>query len=100
MNRCGLCPHSSQVWLIVAAVLAFLVLSACTKTVTVPGPVVEVKVPVPVPCKVEQVAPTERLRTTSKDVYDLAKTVAADRRQLMAENERLRAANANPCGAQ
>lgn len=73
---------------------------ACTKTITVPGPAVEVKVPVPVACEIEQV-PQSPLPSTQAEQndgqFDLTKYALADRQVLLGENQRLRAANSNPC---
>lgn len=88
-----------RTWLgMVLLAAAVTVLPGCTRTVTVPGPAVEVKVPVPVACEIEQVPAAERPRAArGMSHYDLTKVALADRRVLMAENERLRAANSNPC---
>ena len=58
----------------------------------------EVYIPVPIPCEIEQVPSTE-LPTASPDANVAGKAaVAAARIELLkAENERLRAANTNPC---
>lgn len=89
----------NALWLIYALLAGFiLMLPGCAKTVTVPGPTVEVKVPVPVPCQIEQVPASQRpTLPADAGIFDATKTALADRRQLMAEIERLRAANRNPC---
>ncbi|MBB3910128.1 hypothetical protein [Sphingomonas desiccabilis] len=64
-----------------------------------PAPVVA-KVALPVPCAVEQVPmpayPGDLIRK-GDDVYTLARLAMADRRVRIAERDRLRAANNNPC---
>jgi len=63
-------------------------------------PAREVLVPVPVACEIEQVPQSRRpTATPGMSIYDLTKVALADRRVLMGENERLRAANNNPCPA-
>jgi hypothetical protein len=65
-----------------------------------PPPPVVAKVAVPVPCVVEQVPmpayPGALIRDTD-DVYTAARLAMADRRVRIAERDRLRAANSNPC---
>jgi hypothetical protein len=72
-----------------------LLAAACATT---PTPPKEVLVPVPVACEIEQVEPTP-LPTAAADagIFELAKVAAARIKLLMADNERLRAANASPC---
>ena len=72
-----------------------LTLMACNTTQSLPK---EVLVPVPVPCEVEQVPLTE-LPVASPDanVFELAQVAAARVKLLLADRERLAAANANPC---
>lgn len=63
-------------------------------------PAMRVDVPIPVACRIEQVAvpayPAAQARP-GMSIYELSKIALADRRVRMAENERLRAANNNPC---
>lgn len=74
-----------------------LLATACATGPTVPK---EVLVPVPVPCEVEQVpAPTLPTASPDADVFELAKVAAARIKLLMADTERLRAANTSPCPA-
>lgn len=64
-----------------------------------PAPVVA-KVAVPAACEIEQVpmpAYPGDLVQKGDDVYTLARLAMADRRVRIAERDRLRAANANPC---
>lgn len=72
-----------------------LTLMACNTTQNLPK---EVRVPVPVPCEIAQVDPVE-LPVASADagIYELAQVASARVLLLMAENERLRAANSTPC---
>lgn len=67
-----------------------------------PAPVVA-KVAIPVACEIEQVPfpayPGELIRETD-DVYSAARIAMADRRARIAERDRLRAANKNPCPAE
>lgn len=78
-----------------SALLAALLLSACGATVTVPK---EVYIPVPVPCEIEQVEQTELpTAPAGSNVAKKAATAMAQILLLKAENERLRAANNNPC---
>lgn len=64
-----------------------------------PAPVIA-KVAIPVACQIEQVPmpayPGDLIRK-GDDVYTLARLAMADRRVRIAERDRLRAANANPC---
>jgi hypothetical protein len=60
------------------------------------------KVAIGVPCAVEQVpmpAYPGDLARKGDDVYTLARLAMADRRVRIAERDRLRAANSNPCPA-
>lgn len=60
----------------------------------------EVLVPVPVPCEVEQVEQTGLpVASPDADIFERAQVAAARIKLLLAENERLRAANTNPCPA-
>lgn len=75
-------------------------LGACTtpQPRVIHAPPVGVKVPVPVPCVPVQVPQPERPKARKgMNIFDLAKTVLADRLILVGDNVRLRAANANPC---
>lgn len=79
--------------LMVGLILA-LFLPGCTTT-RMPE---EVLVPVPVPCEIEQVPETELPQPTEDDgLFRLAQIALAQIGLLKAENERLRAANTNPC---
>jgi hypothetical protein len=81
-------------WGLLVMTTATCVSCASTK----PRAAIEVKVPVPVACEIEQVPASKRITAPKgSGIFDLAKLTAADRRRLMAENERLRAANNNPC---
>lgn len=72
-------------------------LAACSTAAKAPT---VVKIPVPVACEIEQVPVLEKPQATSNmGIFDLTKTALANLRILEAENERLRAANANPCPA-
>lgn len=84
-------------WLVLALVL--LMLPACTKPYT-PPPAVEVKVPVPVPCKPVQVpVPAEPQATADMGLWELTKVALAKLAVKTGDNDRLRAANADPCPA-
>jgi hypothetical protein len=73
-------------------------LVGCTNTKEIAGPPVVAKVAVPVACEIEQVPASQRLTAPKgSGIFDLTKTALSDRRRLMAENTRLRAANNNPC---
>jgi hypothetical protein len=82
--------------------LAF-VLPGCASRDRLPPPAPpakEVLVPVPVACQIEQVPQAQQPQAQrGAGIFDLTKVIAAQRRILMAENERLRAANNNPCPA-
>lgn len=72
-------------------------LAACSTAAKAPT---VVKVPVPVACEIEQVPVLEKPQAFSNmGIFDLTKTALAKLRILEAENERLRAANSNPCPA-
>ena len=77
----------------------------CAKGPTIqpaPPPPVIAKVAIPVDCIIEQVPLPEypgSLVRKGDDVYTLARLAMADRRVRIAERDRLRAANANPCPA-
>lgn len=72
-----------------------LLATACATT---PGLPKETLVPVPVPCEIEQVPKTELPDASpGADIFELAKVAAARIKLLMADNERLRAANTSPC---
>lgn len=75
-----------------------LILSGCaTREVRIP---VETKIPVPVACEIEQVEQTALpVAPENGTIFDRAKVAAARIKLLMAENEKLRAANTNPCPA-
>ncbi|WP_375292283.1 hypothetical protein [Sphingomonas melonis] len=83
-----------------------LALAACStaperpKLQTAPPAPVVAKVAVPVACVVEQVPmpayPGDLVRK-GDDIYTLARLAMGDRRVRIAERDRLRAANANPC---
>ncbi|MBB3693037.1 hypothetical protein [Sphingomonas sp. BK580] len=64
-----------------------------------PAPVIA-KVAVPVACEIEQVPapayPGELIRDND-DIYAASRIAMADRRARIAERDRLRAANSNPC---
>lgn len=82
----------------IRAVLALALgahLAACASGPEIPK---ETRVPIPVPCEIEQVPATE-LPTAEPDanMARLAAIAAAIIELLKAENERLRAANNNPC---
>lgn len=87
-------------WLLAPLALFLCTLSACTST---PAPVpdaVKVMVPVPVACEIEQVpegARPSREARPGMDIWSLTKIATAERRILMGETTRLRAANNNPC---
>jgi hypothetical protein len=98
-------------WAWIAALVIFglvgLLLSGCSKAdrptleAAPPAPVVA-KVAVPVACEIEQVPLPDypgNLIRQGDDVYTLARLAMADRRVRIAERDRLRAANANPCPA-
>lgn len=95
-------PYLALAIFLIGLVLACM-LPGCSSTPKVPPqapPAVEVKVPVPVACEIEQVpVPTYPAASARKGmgIWDLSRIIAADRRTRMAENERLRAANNNPC---
>lgn len=83
-------------WLLRGYIFLFpLTLMACATPQRLPK---ETLVPVPVACEIEQV-PAAQLPTASPDadVFELAKVAAARVKLLLADNERLRAANASPC---
>lgn len=64
-----------------------------------PAPIVA-KVAIPVPCAIEAVPMPDypgNLIREGDDIYTLARLSMADRRVRIAERDRLRAANANPC---
>lgn len=95
MNRLTPLDTFMLSWLVLA--LCVLMLPACTKPYT-PPPAVEVKVPVPVPCVPVQVpVPAEPKATADMGIFDLTKTALALLSIKTGDNERLRAANANPC---
>ena len=94
----------------IAALLALLLLGlvaallgGCTTGRTLPPqapPAVRVEVPVPVACEIEQVPAGPRPSAQAQPdmgIYDLTKIALAERRILLGENERLRAANNTPC---
>lgn len=87
-------------WLLAPLALFYMALSACA---TNPAPIpeaVKVLVPVPVACEIEQVPVGPRPSTTAvrgMDIWSLTKIATAERRILMGETTRLRAANNNPC---
>ena len=71
-----------------------LTLAACA-TMQMPE---KTYIPVPIPCEVEQVEKTELPTPTGyENLFGLAKIALAQIGLLKAENERLRAANNNPC---
>lgn len=77
--------------------LPVVALAACSTAAKAPT---VVKVPVPVACEIEQVPVSDKPRASSDmGIFDLAKVALAQLRTVEAENERLRAANANPCPA-
>lgn len=80
-------------------VLLVAALSGCAGRLPPPAPpAVEVLVPVPVPCEIEQVPVADKPRTSADmGIFDLVKTVLAERAVMAGENARLRAANTNPC---
>ncbi|API58547.1 hypothetical protein BSL82_03830 [Tardibacter chloracetimidivorans] len=85
-------------------IIALTILGACTAPpkVNLPSPPAETvtaKVAVPVDCEIEQVPEPTYPRPATSDIFTLAKTIAADRKVRMADQERLRAANKNPCPA-
>lgn len=72
-----------------------LLLAACATTPTLPK---EVLVPVPVPCEIEQVPPADLPQVRpDMNVFEAAQTRMAQLSLLLAERERLRAANQSPC---
>lgn len=97
-------PPRMALLAILLLLLACLLLPGCASNRIPPqaAPAVEVKVPVPVACEIEQVPvpqyPAAQARK-GMSIWDLTKLVTADRQVRMAENERLRAANNNPCPA-
>lgn len=84
--------------------LMFL-LGGCNSKPTIqpaPPPPVIAKIAVPVDCVIEQVPLPSypgSLARIGDDIYTLARLAMADRRVRIAERDRLRAANANPCPA-
>lgn len=87
-------------WLIAPLALFYCALTACASN---PAPVpeaVKVLVPVPVACEIEQVPVGDRPSANAvrgMDIWSLTKIATAERRVLMGETTRLRAANSNPC---
>lgn len=80
--------------LVLPAVFGALVLSACATT-QMPE---KTYIPVPIPCEIEQVEKTELPQASEGDsLFRLAQVALAQIGLLKAENERLRAANTNPC---
>lgn len=72
-----------------------LMAAACSTTQDMPTITM---VPVPVPCVIEQVPETKLpVAAPDADIWQLAKVAAARIKLLMADNERLRAANSSPC---
>jgi hypothetical protein len=72
-----------------------LMIPACQTATQLPK---EVRVPVPVPCEIEQVPKTELPQVSPTDgLFRLAQIALAKIGLLEAENERLRAANNDPC---
>lgn len=72
-----------------------LLLAGCATTQRLPE---EVLIPVPVPCEVEQVPPADLPQVRpDMNVFEAAQVRMAQLQLLLAERERLRAANNNPC---
>lgn len=77
-----------------------MALSGCASHRTPPPRLVEVAVPVPVPCEVIKVAKPDRPHVSSSmGLFDLVKTVMADREISKGEIDRLRSANEAACAA-
>lgn len=99
-------PPSQYIWLLALIVGLLLLLTGCgspPKTIPpAPPPPVIAKVIVPVDCEIEQVplpAYPGDLARLGDDIYTLSRIAMADRRVRIAERDRLRAANKNPCPA-
>jgi hypothetical protein len=99
-------PNPFKMLLILAlCVLTIMALAGCSGKPRInpapPAPVIA-KIAIPVDCVISQVAvpayPGDMVRI-GDDVYTLARLAMADRRVRIAERDRLRAANANPCPA-
>lgn len=75
-----------------------LMVPACTTGRYEPPATIPVNIAVPVPCEPVQVEQPVRPQATAlMGLFDLVKVALADREVLEGDNERLRAANANPC---
>lgn len=88
--------------LLLAATFGLVACSAGPRIPPQAPSAVRVEVPVPVACEIEQVPEGDRPSRQATDdmgIYDLTKIALAERRILMGENQRLRAANNNPCPA-
>ena len=97
-------PYQWAAMLALAVGLALL-MGGCSngpRIAPAPPPPVVAKIAVPVDCEIEQVPmpayPGDLVRL-GDDVYTLARLAMADRRVRIAERDRLRAANKNPCPA-
>lgn len=96
-------PFRGFVLLALALLAALVLLAGCSTApkpkAAPPAPIVA-KVAIPVPCAIEQVPmpayPGDLIRR-GDDIYTLARLAMADRRVRIAERDRLRAANNNPC---
>lgn len=84
-------------WLLLGfAVVAAL--SGCSASRYEPPKTVEVVVPVPVECQIEQVPTAEKPKVTADmGIFEMARTLLAERQIAQGETARLRAANTNPC---
>jgi hypothetical protein len=82
--------------------LLALPLTACATTEPPIPAIQEVLVPVPVACEIQQVPPPELPSAKARkgmDIWQLAQIALAERRVMMADAARLRAANQTPCPA-
>jgi hypothetical protein len=92
-----------RVWLwLMFVMLAVLALGACTATRNTPPPAplaTKVLVPVTEPCKVEKVdpSPLPSAGGVPDDIFEAVKRVLGDRAVLLADREKLVAANTDPC---
>lgn len=82
-----------QRWLVAVGIV--LIAPACATTPQLPK---ETLVPVPVPCEIEQVETSELpVAAPGASIAEKAKVAAARIKLLLADRERLVAANTNPC---
>lgn len=92
-----------RVWLWLMIVLAVvLALGGCTATRQTPPPApvaTKVLVPVTEPCKVAKVdpSPLPSAGGVPDDIFEAVKRVLGDRQVLLADREKLVAANTEPC---